>query len=394
MSTAIGEFNPPDRLLLGPGPSNVDPRVMAAMGRTVISHTDPECFRMLDEIRLLLQYAFQTANNLTLLISGTGTAGMEAAVYNAIEPGDRVLVCVAGYFSDRICQMVQRCGGEPIRLDTEWGQAVDPEQVEAALQKSKVKLLALVHAETSTGILQPLEEISRLVHNHGALLLVDAVTSLGGCPLKVDEWQLDMVYSCSQKCLSCSPGLAPLTFSTAAERALDTRKDPAASWYLDLAMIRRYWGQEHAYHHTVPISLYYAMREALRLVQAEGIEARWQRHQHNHRALMAGLEAMGLLPFAQAGYRLPSLNTVRVPEGISDAKVRGRLLQDYGIEIGGGLGKVKGQIWRIGLMGYNSTRRTVLTFLTALEAVLRAEGYALSAGAAWAAAEAVYSAAR
>ena len=394
MSSAIGEFNPPERLLLGPGPSNADPRILQAMGRTLVSHFDPEFFTIMDEIQELMRYAFQTANSLTLPISGTGTAGMEAAVYNAIEPGDRVLVCVAGYFSDRICQMVQRCGGELIRIDTEWGQAVDPGQVETALKKSKVKLAALVHAETSTGMLQPLPEISRLVHEHGALLLVDTVTSLGGCPLKVDEWQLDMVYSGSQKCLNCPPGLAPLTFSPQAEQALDARKHPVQSWYLDLSQIRHYWGPQRAYHHTVPISLNYALREALRLVQEEGLEARWQRHQHNHRALMAGLLAMGLQPFAQAGYRLPSLNTVRVPEGISDAKVRGRLLQDYGIEIGGGLGKVKGQIWRIGLMGCNSTRKTVLTFLTALEAVLRAEGYAMDAGAALAAAEEVYSTAR
>ena len=289
-----------------------------------------------------------------------------------------------------MCDMVQRCQGEPIRIEAEWGQTIEPQQVESVLKQANVKVVAIVHAETSTGILQPLQDISRLAHEHGALLLVDAVTSLGGCPLKVDHWDLDVVYSGTQKCLGCPPGLAPITFSSRAQELLDARQTKVQSWYLDMTMIQRYWGAERFYHHTAPISMCYALREALRWVHDEGLEVRWQRHELNQRALMTGLQAMGLQPFAQEGHRLPSLNAVRVPEGIEDAAVRGRLLQEYGIEIGGGLGKLKGQIWRIGLMGYNSTKKTILVFLGALEAVLRAEGYPLRSGAALAAADKVY----
>ena len=390
MSIAYRDLNPPTRLLLGPGPSNVDPRVLRAMAAPVIGHLDPEFLKIMDETKQLLQYTFQTDNYLTLPLSGTGSAGMEAALCNVIEPGDKVVVCVKGLFGERMCDMVQRCQGELIRIEAEWGQTIKPQQVGSVLKQAKVKVVAIVHAETSTGILQPLEDISRLAHEHGALLLVDAVTSLGGCPLKVDDWDLDVVYSGTQKCLSCPPGLAPITFSSRAQEVLDARQTKVQSWYLDMTMIQRYWGAERFYHHTAPISMCYALREALRLVHDEGLEVRWQRHELNHRALMAGLQAMGLQPFAQEGHRLPSLNAVRVPEGIEDAAVRGRLLQDYGIEIGGGLGKLKGQIWRIGLMGYNSTKKTVLVFLGALEAVLRAEGYPVRSGAALAAADKVY----
>jgi alanine-glyoxylate transaminase/serine-glyoxylate transaminase/serine-pyruvate transaminase len=390
MSMAYRDLNPPTRLLLGPGPSNVDPRVLRAMVAPVIGHLDPEFLKIMDETKQLLQYAFQADNYLTLPVSGTGSAGMEAALCNVIEPGDKVVVCVNGFFGERMCDMVQRCQGELIRIEAQWGQTIEPQQVESVLKQAKVKVVAIVHAETSTGILQPLEDISQLAHEHGALLLVDAVTSLGGCPLKVDDWDLDVVYSGTQKCLSCPPGLAPITFSSRAQEVLDARQTKVQSWYLDMTMIQRYWGAERFYHHTAPISMCYALREALRLVHDEGLEARWQRHELNHRALMAGLQAMGLQPFAQEGHRLPSLNAVRVPEGIEDAAVRGRLLQEYGIEIGGGLGKLKGQIWRIGLMGYNSTKKTVLVFLGALEAVLRAEGYPVRSGAALAAADKVY----
>jgi len=390
MTGTYVELNPPIRLLLGPGPSNVDPRVLRAMAAPVIGHLDPEFLKIMDETKQLLQYTFQTDNYLTLPLSGTGSAGMEAALCNVIEPGDKVVVCVNGFFGERMCDMVQRCQGELIRIEAEWGQTIEPQQVESVLKQAKLKVVAIVHAETSTGILQPLEDISRLAHEHGALLLGDAVTSLGGCPLKVDDWDLDVVYSGTQKCLSCPPGLAPITFSSRAQEVLDARQIKVQSWYLDMTMIERYWGAERFYHHTAPISMCYALREALRLVHDEGLEVRWQRHELNHRALMAGLQAMGLQPFAQEGHRLPSLNAVRVPEGIEDAAVRGRLLQEYGIEIGGGLGKLKGQIWRIGLMGYNSTKRTVLVFLGALEAVLRAEGYPVRSGAALAAADKVY----
>ncbi|MCG2768634.1 MAG: alanine--glyoxylate aminotransferase family protein, partial [Anaerolineae bacterium] len=319
-----------------------------------------------------------------------GTAGMEAAMYNVVEPGDRVLVCVNGYFGERMCDMAQRCGGELIRLDTEWGHAVDPAQVEQALKTGEVKVVFVVHAETSTGVMQPLEEISRLAHEHGALMMVDTVTSLGGCPVKVDEWELDVVYSGTQKCVGCPPGLAPITFSPRAEKVLDARKTRIQSFYLDMTLVRKYWGQERFYHHTAPISMCYALREALRLLYEEGLEARWERHALNSRALMAGLQAMGLQPFAQEGYRLAQLNAVRVPEGVVDGKVRGRLLEEYSIEIGGGLGVLKGKIWRIGLMGYNSTARTVYVFLSALESVLQAEGFSLTAGEAMAAAREVY----
>jgi len=390
MTKAYGELNPPTRLLLGPGPSNVDPRVLRAMTAPLVGHLDPAFLEVMEESKELLTYAFQTENYLTLPVSGTGTAGMEAAMYNVVEPGDKVLVCVNGYFGERMCDMVQRCVGELIRLDVEWGRAVDPAQVEAALKVDDVKVVFVVHAETSTGVRQPLVEIGRLAHEHGALLMVDTVTSLGGCPVKVDEWELDVVYSGTQKCLSCPPGLAPITFSPRAERVLDGRKGKVQSWYLDMTMVRQYWGQERFYHHTAPISMCYALREALRLLYEEGLEPRWERHALNSRALMAGLQAMGLQPFAQEGYRLPQLNAVRVPEGIVDGKVRGRLLEEYSIEIGGGLGVLKGQIWRIGLMGYNSTARTVYVFLSALEAILQSEGFALSPGKAVAAAREVY----
>ena len=390
MSLKYDELNPPERLLLGPGPSNVDPRVLRAMAAPVVGHLDPAFLKIMDETKALLQQLFETENYLTLPVSGTGSAGMEAAMYNAVEPGDKVLVCVNGFFGERMCDMVQRCGGELIRLDAEWGQAFAPEQVEGALKKTDVKVVYIVHAETSTGVLQPLQEISRLVHQQGALLMVDTVTSLGGCPVRVDEWNLDIVYSGTQKCLSCPPGLAPITFSSRAEEALAARKTKVRSWYLDMTMVRQYWGKERFYHHTAPISMCYALREALRLVCEEGLEARWARHLLNHRALMAGLEAMGLEPFAQKGVRLPSLNAVRVPPQVQDASVRGRLLRDYSIEIGGGLGALKGQIWRIGLMGYNSTPRTVLTFLGALGSVLNAEGHAVSLAVALEAARAVY----
>jgi alanine-glyoxylate transaminase/serine-glyoxylate transaminase/serine-pyruvate transaminase len=390
MSALYRDLNPPVRLLLGPGPSNVDPRVMRAMAIAPIGYMDAELFKIMDETKGLLQYAFQTQHPLTLAVSGTGMAGMETAFVNLIEPGDTVAVCVAGFFSDRMCDIVERCQGKLIRIDAEWGRIIEPEQVESVLKQSKVKALAIVQAETSTGVLQPLEDISRLTHEHGALLIADTVTSLGGCPLKVDDWNLDIVYSGSQKCLGCPPGLAPVTFSPRAEEALKARQTKVQSFYLDMTILGRYWGSDRVYHHTAPVNLYYALREGLRLVYEEGLEARWQRHQLNHQALMAGLQAMGLQPFAQAGHWLPSLNPVRVPDGINDGKVRGRLLEDDGIEIGGGLGRLKGRIWRVGLMGYNSTRKNVLTFLNVFEAVLRAEGFPLKMGAALSAAEEVY----
>ena len=391
MKTDFQELKPSPRILLGPGPSNVHPRVLRAMATPLLGYLDPEFVVIMDEIKELLRYVFQTENDLTLPISGTGTAGMEASLYNIIEPGDRVVVVMKGFFGERMGDVAGRCGAQVKRIEVEWGRIVEPEQVKAALKDGGVKVVAIVHAETSTGVLQPLEEISQMVHEHGAFLLVDAVTSLGGHPVKVDERGIDICYSGSQKCLACPPGLAPITFNNRAAEAMRNRKSKGQSWYLDMTLVEKYWGPERVYHHTAPITMNYALREALRLIFEEGLEARFERHRLNHQALLAGLQAMGLEPFAQAGHRLWTLNTVRVPEGVEDAKIRRRLLDEFSIEIGGGLGPVKGQIWRIGLMGYSSSKQNVLLFLGALETVLREEGYQLAAGAGVAAATEVYS---
>jgi alanine-glyoxylate transaminase/serine-glyoxylate transaminase/serine-pyruvate transaminase len=391
MKTDFQDLKPSPRILLGPGPSNVHPRVLRAMATPLLGYLDPEFLVIMDETKELLRYVFQTENDLTLPISGTGTAGMEASLYNIIEPGDRVVVVVNGFFGERMCDMAGRCGAQVKRIEVEWGRIVEPEQVKAALKGGGVKVVALVHAETSTGVLQPLEEISQMVHEHGAFLLVDTVTSLGGHPVKVDERGIDICYSGSQKCLACPPGLAPITFNNRAAEAMRNRESKGQSWYLDVTMVEKYWGQERVYHHTAPITMNYALREALRLIFEEGLEARFDRHRLNHQALLAGLQAMGLEPFAQAGHRLWTLNTVRVPEGVEDASIRRRLLDEFSIEIGGGLGPLKGQIWRIGLMGYSSSKRNVLLCLGALETVLREEGYQLAGGAGVAAAADVYS---
>jgi len=389
MSETESVTKPLPRLLLGPGPSNVHPRVLQAMSAPLVGHLDPVFLNLMDETKQLLQYVFRTANHLTLPVSGTGSAGMEAALCNLIEAGDKVIVGVNGVFSERMCDIVRRCGGELLRVESEWGRVIDPAQVASALRTGGVKVVAIVHGETSTGVLQPVEDICRVVHEHGALLLVDAVTTLAGCPLEVDGWGLDAVYSGTQKCLSCPPGLAPITFSTRAAEAIAGRRAPVQSWYLDMTMIQRYWGQERFYHHTAPISMCYALREALQLVREEGLQSRWQRHDRCHRSMMIGLQAMGLAPFAQYGHWLPSLNAVRVPEGVDDSAVRTKLLQDHGIEIGGGLGQLKGRVWRIGLMGYNATSSVVLRFLGALEQVLGEEGLAVPPGAGLQAAEQV-----
>lgn len=385
-----GELNPPERLLLGPGPSNCDPRVLRALSAPVIGHLDPKFVQIMDETKHLLQYVFQTQNDLTLPVSGTGSAGMEAALVNVIEPGDTVAVCVNGVFSERMCDIVGRCGAELLRIEQEWGRAIRPEQVRDALKGRKVKLVAIVHGETSTGILQPLQEIGQIVHENGALFLVDVVTSLSGVPVLTDEWDLDIVYGGTQKCLSCPPGLAPITFGQRAIEVMDARKTKVQSWYLDMTMIRRYWGSERFYHHTAPISMCYAFHEAIRIVREEGLEARWERHDLNHRAFAAGVMAMGMEYFPEKGHWLPSLNVVRIPNGVDDVRVRKALLEDYSIEIGAGLGPVKGKAWRVGLMGYNSNKRSVLTVLGALEDVLRREGYDPGAHKGIEAAEAIY----
>lgn len=364
------ELNPPTRILLGPGPSMVHPRVLRVMATPVIGHLDPAFLQIMSEVQTLLRAVFRTQNRLTLPVSGTGSAGMETALVNFIEPGDPVLICVNGYFGERMCEMASRFGAEVHRLERPWGEVFTPEEIDAALRRNPAKLVAIVHAETSTGALQPMEGIADVVHRHGALLLVDCVTSLGGVPVYVDDWGIDIAYSGTQKALSCPPGLAPLTVSPRAEEVLRQRKSKVLSWYLDLTMVQKYWGADRTYHHTAPITMIYALREALRVVLEEGLERRWQRHRRNAELLWQGLEDLGLELFVPEEYRLPTLTTVRVPAGMNEAFLRRRLLEDYNIEIAGGLGDLKGQIWRIGLMGFSSQRGNVLLLLAALREMM------------------------
>jgi alanine-glyoxylate transaminase/serine-glyoxylate transaminase/serine-pyruvate transaminase len=367
--------------------------VLKALSTPLVGHLDPEFLRLMEETKALLRAVFQTKNMLTLPISGTGSAGMETCFVNLIEPGDEVIIGVNGVFGTRMVDVAERCGAKPVKIEAEWGRVFAPEQVQAALQQCRrPKFVALVHAETSTGAWQPLEEVSRLVHSAGALFVVDAVTSLGGCPVKVDEWGIDACYSGTQKCLSCPPGLSPVTFGPAALDVIRKRKTKVQSWYLDLTMIEKYWNEERVYHHTAPISMNYALREALRLVQEEGLEPRFHRHERNHKALAAGLAAMGLPLAAQEGHRLWTLNSVTIPAGIDDAAVRRQLLDDYNIEIGAGLGPLRGKIWRIGLMGESSTRSNVLLILSALEELFRKQGHACTPGAGVSAAQTAYTA--
>lgn len=374
MTKPFATLSPSPRLLLGPGPSPISPRVLRACATPLLGHLDPEYLTLMDETQELLRYVFETQNAWTACAPGTGMAGMEAALINLLEPGDGVIVCVHGAFGERMVEIARRCGARVTRVDADWGAATQPEQVAAACKAVKAKVVAVVHAETSTGVLQPLDEISAIVHDAGALLLVDCVTSLGGVPVKLDERRIDVAYSGTQKCLGSPPSLAPLSFGPAAVEAFKARKTSVQSFYLDMGQIWRYWGPERGYHQTGMINMIYALREALLEVREEGLEARYARHRLNQRALIAGLEAMGLAPLvANPALRLPSLTTVKVPEGAEDKPVRGRLLSDYGIEIGGGLGKLAGKIWRIGLMGYGSQRANVMLFLAALGDVLKNE---------------------
>lgn len=363
-------FNLPNRLLMGPGPSNVAPSVLQAMALPAIGHLDPEFIALMEDIKAQLRQVMLTANELTLPVSGTGSAGMEAVLCNLIEPGDRCVVCVHGVFGERMADVCGRYGGEVVRVEAPWGQAIDPAEVRAALAGGKTKLVAIVHAETSTGVLQPLEAISALTHEAGALFVVDCVTSLGGHPVRVDEWGIDACYSGTQKCLSIPPGLAPVSFSPAALQAINARRSKVANWYLDMTMIQNYWGQDRVYHHTAPVNALFGFHEGLRLVLEEGLEARWARHRANHELLAAGLAEMGLELLPAPEYRLWSLNAVKIPEGVDDLAVRKALLTDYNIEIGGGLGNLKGRIWRVGLMGCSSTANNVHALLGALRAVL------------------------
>lgn len=370
MNPSFKELDPAPRLLLGPGPSMVPSRVLRAMATPLIGHLDPQFIALMDEIQGLLRDVFEAPQAYTIPISGTGSAGMEAALCNFIEEGDPVLVCVAGYFGERLVEMASRYRARVRRIDVEWGQVFSSRQVEEALQSRPAKLVAIVHAETSTGALQPLEEIAEVVHRHGALLLVDAVTSLGGLPVRVQDSGIDIAYSGTQKCLSAPPGLAPLAVQPAAQEVLKRRKSKVANWYLDLTLLLKYWGSERAYHHTAPISMNYALREALRIVQEEGLEARFARHRRCAEMLWDGLGELGLEPFVPLSQRLPTLTTVRVPEGVEEAQVRRRLLEEYNIEIAGGLGALKGRVWRIGLMGHSSRPENVVTLLGALQRVL------------------------
>jgi alanine-glyoxylate transaminase/serine-glyoxylate transaminase/serine-pyruvate transaminase len=390
-----GEFHPPARILMGPGPSNADPRVLLAMAKPLVGHLDPEFIKIMDNIKNLLEYTFSTQNVQTLPISGTGSAGMEAAFVNVVEPGDRVLICVGGVFGERMVEVAERCGANLRTLSAPWGQPFEPALIEKELRSFEPKVLAIVHAETSTGVLQPLEEFPKILKNHpDTLLLVDAVTSLGGHPVKVDEWGIDICYSCTQKCLSCPPGLAPITFSPKAMEKIEGRARKVQSFYLDMNMLGKYWANERRYHHTAPISMNYALLEALRIVREEGLESRYERHRRHHLALVAGIEAMGLRMLVEKPYRLWSLNTIRIPSGIDDAKVRQRLLSEYNLEIGGGLGQFTGKIWRVGLMGYTSGETNVLYFMVALEQTLREQGFEVARGAGITAAKEVYSRAR
>jgi len=380
MAEKFPELAPPPRILMGPGPSNVHPRVLRAMATPVIGHLDPDFLAVADRAMALLRYVFGTRNQLTLPVSGTGSAGMEAAFCNIVEPGDRVLVCVAGLFGERMCDVAGRCGAEVARVEVEWGRIVEPGQVEAALKDHPAKAVAIVHAETSTGAWQPLEDVARIAHDHGALFLVDAVTSLGGIPVEVDRVGIDICYSGTQKCLSCPPGLAPITFNERAREVIHRRKTTVQSWYLDMTMVERYWGEERVYHHTAPITAIYGLYEGLRLIHEEGLEACFARHQRNGDALQVGLMAMGLPLGAQQGHRLPMLTSVLLPQGVDDAALRRQMLLEHNLELGGGLGKLKGKAWRIGLMGHSCVEENVLYALSVIERELREAGMALPEG--------------
>ena len=386
-------FHPPVRTLMGPGPSDVNPRILEALSRPTIGHLDPAFIQLMDEIKALLQYAFQTQNALTLPVSAPGSAGMEAVFVNLLERGDKAIVCVNGAFGGRMKENVERCGATAVIVAQEWGKAIDLNAVEDALKAHPdACMLAFVHAETSTGVRSDAQALAALAHRYDCLAVVDAVTSLGGIALEVDAWGIDAIYSGTQKCLSCIPGLSPVSFSERAVARIRGRQQRVQSWFLDMNLIMDYWGgsSRRSYHHTAPINPLYALHEALLCLREEGLENAWQRHANHHNALAAGLHAMGLPLIVDAAHRLPQLNAVGVPDGIDEAAVRAALLQQYDLEIGAGLGTLAGKIWRIGLMGYACNRRNVLQCLSALEAVLIQQGMALPQGAAVAAANARY----
>ena len=380
---SIQSFHPPVRTLMGPGPSDVNPRILEAMSRPTIGHLDPEFVNMMDQMKELLRYAFQTSNELTMPVSAPGSAGMEMCFVNLVEPGDKVIVCQNGVFGGRMKENVERAGGIAVMVEDDWGVAVDPQKVEEALKANPdARILAFVHAETLTA----------LAHQHDCLVIVDAVTSLAGSPLMVSDWDIDAIYSGTQKCLSCVPGLSPVSFSQRAVDVITSRKTKVQSWFLDLNLVLGYWGggAKRAYHHTAPVNTLYALHEALVILQEEGIENSWARHQKNHDALRSGLEAMGLSFVVPEGQRLPQLNAVSIPDGVDEAAVRSALLNEYNLEIGAGLGAMAGKIWRVGLMGFASNQTNVLFCLGALDAVLSSMKAPVHSGVAVAAARTVY----
>jgi alanine-glyoxylate transaminase/serine-glyoxylate transaminase/serine-pyruvate transaminase len=386
-------FNPPKRTLMGPGPSDVNPRILSALARPTIGHLDPQFVAMMDEIKSMLQYAFQTTNGLTLPVSAPGSAGMEACFVNLLEAGDKAIVCQNGVFGGRMKENVERCGATAVMVEDEWGKPVDPAKLEQALAAHPdAKVVAFVHAETSTGVRSDAATLCQLAADHDCLSIVDAVTSVGGIEVAVDAWGADAIYSGTQKCLSCVPGISPVSFSDKAIAAIKARKTKVQSWFLDMELVMGYWGQntQRAYHHTAPVNTLYGLHEALLILEQEGLENAWARHALHHNALAAGLEAMGLNFVVDKAYRLPQLNVVTIPADIDEAAIRKTLLQDYNLEIGAGLGPLAGKVWRIGLMGYASNQTNVLFCLASLEQVLREQGADIAAGSGQSAARAYY----
>ena len=381
---------PPPRILLGPGPSDIHPRVLAAMAAPTVGHLDPYYLELMNGMQGMLREVFRTRNEMTMAISGTGSAGMEAAVVNLVEPGDNMLVCINGVFGGRMADVAARAGATVTKIERPWGEVFAPAEIKQAIAASKPKVVGIVMAETSTGAWQPIDEIAAIVHDAGALLIVDTVTALGGIPVEIDRWSIDCCYSGSQKCLSCPPGLAPITFGPRAMEKIKARKTKVQSWYLDVTMLAQYWGQERVYHHTAPINMTYGLYEALRVILEEGLDACFTRHARQHAALRAGLAAIGIGYAAEPDHLLPMLNAVTIPAGIDDATIRRGLLERFGIEIGSGLGAFKGKVWRIGLMGYGARPANVLLFLSALEQLLAKQGHKFDHGASIAAANEAY----
>jgi alanine-glyoxylate transaminase/serine-glyoxylate transaminase/serine-pyruvate transaminase len=369
----MNSFSPPKRILMGPGPSNVHPRVLEAIARPTIGHLDPKFINLMDEIKELLKYAFQTKNEITFAVSGPGSVGMETCLVNLVEPGSKVLVCINGVFGGRMKSIVERCGAEAVVINVPWGKAIDPQLFENTLKNNKgISVCSFVHAETSTGAKSDIKTLTEIAHNHNCLVIADAVTSLGGIPLLIDEWNIDVSYSGSQKCLSCPPGLSPVTFNERAVEFIKKRQTPIQSWFMDLNLILSYWGgsTKRAYHHTAPINSLYALHESLLILNEEGIENSWKRHKSNGEKLVEELEKIGLKPFVAENDRLPQLTSVSIPEGIDEGKVRNSLLNDYNIEIGAGLGELAGKVWRIGLMGYSSNEENINTCVGAIKKIM------------------------